>query len=68
MKDPTDIDLATEVPLALTETYPDSTFGAVPITDQYEALMSYRAADDDALAEIPGALAAHLNYQRKQWG
>ena len=68
MNEPTDIDLATEVQLALTEAYPDTTFGAVPIAEQYDALMSYRAADDDALAEIPGALAAHLDYQRKQWG
>ena len=68
MNELTDIDLATEVQLALTDAYPDTTFGAVPITEQYDALMSYRAADDDVLAEIPGALAAHLDYQRKQWG
>jgi hypothetical protein len=68
MKNPADIDLATELQLALTEAYPDSTFGAVPITEQYDALVSYRAADDEALAEIPGAFAAHLDYQRKQWG
>ena len=68
MKEPNDIDLATEIQLALTETYPDSTYGAIPIAEQYDALTSYRATDDDALAEIPGALAAHLDYQRKQWG
>lgn len=68
MNDPTDIDLATEMQLALTEAYPDTSFGAVPVADQFDALMSYRAADDDALADIPGALAAHLDYQRKQWG
>lgn len=68
MKDPTDIDLATEMQLALTEAYPNTTFGAVPTADQFDALMSYRAVDDDALAEIPGAFAAHLDYQRKQWG
>ena len=68
MNDPTDIDLATEVQLALTEMFPNSTFGAVPVTDQYDALTSYRTVDDEALAEIPGALAAHLDYQRNQWG
>jgi len=68
MKNPTDINGATEVQLALAEIYPDSTHGAVPATDQYDALMSYRAADEDALTEVPGAFAAHLDYQRSQWG
>ena len=68
MNDLTDNDLLTEVQLALIDTYPDSAFGAVPIAEQLEALVSYRAVDDDALAEIPGAFAAHLDYQRKQWG
>lgn len=68
MTDPTENDLLTEVQLALIDAYPDSAFGAIPIAEQLDALVSYRAADDDALAEIPGAFAAHLDYQRKQWG
>lgn len=68
MKNLNDVDLATELQLALTEAYPNSTFGAVPAVERFDALMSYRAADDDVLAEIPGALEAHLDYQRKQWG
>lgn len=68
MKGITDIDAVTEIQLALTETYPESAYGAVPVAEQYDALLSYRAADDDALAEVPGAFAAHLDYQRSQWG
>lgn len=68
MTEPTDIDLATEIQLALNEVYPDSTFGAVPVAEQYDALISYRAVDNDAIAEIPEAFAAHIDCQRKQWG
>lgn len=68
MNYPTDNDLLTDVQLALIHAYPNSTLGAIPIAEQLDALASYRAVDDDALAEIPGALAAHLDYQRKQWG
>jgi hypothetical protein len=68
MIDPTNNDLLTDVQLALIDAYPNSAFGAIPIAEQLDALVSYRAADAAALAEIPGAYAAHLDYQRKQWG
>ena len=68
MKNQPDIDEVAEMQLALTEVYPDSGYGAVPVADHYDALLSYRSTDEDALAEIPGAFAAHLDYQRNQWG
>lgn len=62
------IDAAADVQLALSEIYLDSTRGAVSVSEQYEALMTYREADDEALAEVPQAFAAYLDHQRKQWG
>ena len=67
MNSSSDIDEVVEMQLALTETYPDSTYGAVPVADQFDALLSYRATDEDVLAAVPGAFAAHLDYQRNQW-
>ncbi len=52
---------ATDLRLALSDLYPDSTYGAVPVIDQYDALEAYRAFDDGGLAELPLALAAYVN-------
>ncbi|MEQ9561013.1 MAG: hypothetical protein RLN69_00720 [Woeseiaceae bacterium] len=68
MKNNSFTDAATEVQLALSEIYPDSTYGAIPVAEQHDALMNYRAADEDVLAEFPQAFAAYLDYQRNQWG
>lgn len=51
---------ATDLRLALSDLYPDSTYGAVPVIDQYDALEAYRAFDDGGLAELPLALAAYV--------
>lgn len=53
-----------ELRLALTEIYPDASYGAVPVTDHRDALEAYRAFDDGALAEVPHAFAAYLSHQR----
>ncbi len=49
---------ATDLRIALNEIYPKSTYGAVPVIDQYDALQAYHAFDEDAFAEDPQALAA----------
>ena len=68
MKHVTDIDTATEVQLALNEIYPESTYGAIPVIDQEDALTEYRASDEDILADVPQAFAAYLDFQQRQWG
>lgn len=58
---------ATDMRIALSEIHPDSTYGAVPVIDQYTALAMYRAVDDDTLSEVPEAFAAYLDHQRNEW-
>ncbi len=51
---------ATDMRIALNEIFPEATYGAIPIIDQYDALEAYLAFDDTALAEAPQALAAYV--------
>lgn len=51
---------ATDMKIALNEIFPDATYGAIPVIDQYDALEAYLAFDDGALAEAPQALAAYI--------
>ncbi|MCI0518591.1 MAG: hypothetical protein L0Y45_12255 [Woeseiaceae bacterium] len=54
----------TELRLALSEIYPDASYGAVPVINQFDALEAYRAFDDGALAEAPFALAAYIQHHQ----
>lgn len=56
---------ANDMRIALNEIFPDSTYGAVPVIDQYDALEAYLAFDDGALAEAPQALAAYVDHQQR---
>jgi hypothetical protein len=58
---------ATKVRLALNQAYPDSTYGAVPALDQYDAVEAYRAFDDGGLKTVPKALAAYVDHHQHQW-
>ena len=40
--------------------FPEATYGAIPVIDQYDALEAYLAFDDRSLAEAPHALAAYV--------
>ncbi len=60
----TDDFTANDMRIALNEIFPDSTYGAVPVIDQYDALEAYLAFDDGALAEAPQALAAYIDHQQ----
>ena len=55
---------ANHMRIALNEFIPESTYGAIPVIDQYDALEAYLAFDDGALAEAPQALAAYVNHQQ----
>jgi len=55
---------SSEMMLALSDAYPESTYGAVPVIDQYDALEAFLAFDDGALAELPNALAAYVDHQQ----
>ncbi len=55
---------ASEMRIALNEVFPEATYGAVPVIDQYDALEAYLAFDDGALAEAPQALPAYVAHQQ----
>ena len=56
---------ANDMRIALNEIFPESTYGAIPVIDQYDALEAYLAFDDGALAEAPQALAAYIGHQQR---
>ncbi len=58
---------ATKVRLALNETYPDPTYGAVPALDQYDAVEAYRGFDNSGLKTVPKSLAAYVDHHQRQW-
>ncbi len=43
---------ATDMRIALNEIFPDATYGAIPVIDQYDALVAYLAFDDRAVPRI----------------
>ncbi len=51
---------ATDMRIALNEVFPEATYGAIPVIDQYDALKAYLAFDDSALTDAPEALAAYV--------
>jgi hypothetical protein len=51
---------ATDIRIALNEVFPEASYGAIPLIDQYDTLEAYLAFDDSALAEAPQALAAYI--------
>ncbi len=56
---------ANDMRIALNEIFSDSTYGAIPVIDQYDALEAYLAFDDGALAEAPQALAAYVSHRQR---
>ncbi len=56
---------ANDMRIALNEIFPESTYGAIPVINQYDALEAYLAFDDGALAEAPQALAAFVSHQQR---
>ncbi len=54
----------TQMRIALSEEFPESNFGAIPVVDRFDALEAYLAFDDGALAEAPQALAAYVTSQQ----
>ncbi len=51
---------ATNMRIALNENFPEATYGAISVIDQYELLEAYLAFDDGALAEASQALDAYI--------
>ena len=56
---------ANDMRIALNEIYPESTYGAIPVINQYDALDAYLAFDDGTLAEAPHASAAYVSHQQR---
>ena len=57
---------AADVRIALSEIYPYSAYGAVPVLDQYDALEAYRAYDDGGPQAVPHALAAYVDCHQRR--
>ena len=55
---------ATDLRIALNEIFPEATYGAIPVIDQYDALQAYLAFDDGAKAEAPVVLAAYITHMQ----
>ena len=56
--------IASDLRIALSETVPESTSGAISVIDQYNALETYLASDDDTKAEAPVVLAAYVTHMQ----
>ncbi len=54
----------TNTRIALNENFPEATYGAIPVIDQYDLLEAYLAFDDGALAEAPEALNAYVSHRQ----
>lgn len=48
--------------IALTEVFPDQTFGSIPVSDRLNALEAYRLFDQAARDDVPSALNAYVRY------
>lgn len=59
---------ASNLMIALSEVFPDSTYGATPVIDQYDALEAFLAYDDGTLAECPKALEAYVHHLQHNTG
>ena len=55
---------ATNLRIDLNEVFPEATYGAIPVIDQYDTLEAYLAFDDGPLAEAPEALGAYVKHQQ----
>ncbi len=55
---------ATNMRIALNENFPEATYGAIPVIDQYELLEGYLAFADGALAEAPQVLDAYVSHHQ----
>jgi len=55
---------ATTMRIALSEFFPESTYGAVPVIDRNDALEAFYAYDDGGLSAVPQALAAYVDHQQ----
>ncbi len=56
---------ATNMRIALNEYFPEATYGAISVVDQYDLLEAYLAFDDGALAEAPQALDAYVSHHQQ---
>ena len=51
---------ASDLMIALNEIFPEATYGATPVIDQYDALEAYLAFNDSELTDASDALAAYV--------
>lgn len=54
----------TDLRIALSEIFPESNYGTIPLDDQIDAVEAYLAVDENELLDAPQALAAYVSYQQ----
>jgi hypothetical protein len=47
--------------------FPELTYFAVPVLDQYDASETYNAFNDRGLEAVPQALVAYADFHQCQW-
>lgn len=55
----------TKLRIALSEAFPEANYGAIPVSEQRNALAAYLAFDDGVMAAVPSALAAYITRQQR---
>ena len=58
---------AADTRIPLSEIYPKTTYGTVPVLDQYAELEAYRAFDDGGMEAVSQALPAYVDFHQHQW-
>ncbi|MEJ8566421.1 hypothetical protein V3330_02180 [Wenzhouxiangellaceae bacterium CH-27] len=62
----TDLNPSALVALAVTEAFPEQSYGAVPMVEQSDAVEAYLAFDEGVLAEAPLAFEAYIGRLRSE--
>lgn len=62
MTGPIDTGSSRDMMIALTEVFPNQTFGSIPVSDRLNALEAYRMFDRAVQRDVPSALEAYYRY------
>lgn len=54
-----------ELMLALSDVFPEQSYGSIPTDEHAGAFAAWATIDQRRLSDVPPALAAYLDYQRR---